>query len=499
MVEGDVESKWNKGVGPKFKFIKELGTGTYGAVIEAENTETKERVAIKKFSNIYRDTVMWTRVLREVEILSKLNSWYVVAPSGVIMNEDHGDLYLVMEYGESDIRKIFKSNLYLDPTQVKVVMYRILLGLNYLHSAYIVHRDMKPANILINNDCSIKICDFSLSRSITGLKSSEYDFGLWLRQSRTLNVTLNTFDSLMSSPSFNELVGMRSGNIPNVEEAGGEDTPEPKEEDLDEGVSVEGHKALQEETAFDMGKSKSGIQKEKDLATRQKEKRLELLEEQKGDLSKLKRELTGHVATRWYRSPELILLEKVYTTSIDMWAAGCIFCELLMMIKDNQPNPQKRKALFPGASCFPLTPDESTTNIIGGLPSAPKDQMNLIIDVVGNPKGEEISFINDEKAQNYVKGFAPRQKKNLRELFPTSTKEELHLIKKMLKFNPYYRITAKEALRHQYFADIRDKSLEVETSPVTLIADSVTGGGIKDLKALTKEIIENIGMQNIEK
>lgn len=45
--------------------------------------------------------------------------------------------------------------------------------------------------------------------------------------------------------------------------------------------------------------------------------------------------LTSHVATRWYRAPELILLEKDYGPAIDIWSAGCIFAELLSMVKVN--------------------------------------------------------------------------------------------------------------------------------------------------------------------
>jgi mitogen-activated protein kinase 1/3 len=58
------------------------------------------------------------------------------------------------------------------------------------------------------------------------------------------------------------------------------------------------------------------------------------------DLRKnLKRELTGHVVTRWYRAPELILLEKDYGEAIDVWSVGCIFAELLTMMKENVPIP----------------------------------------------------------------------------------------------------------------------------------------------------------------
>jgi len=51
----------------------------------------------------------------------------------------------------------------------------------------------------------------------------------------------------------------------------------------------------------------------------------------------MKRELTGHVVTRWYRAPELILLEKDYGEAIYIWLVGCIFAELLSMMKENVP------------------------------------------------------------------------------------------------------------------------------------------------------------------
>lgn len=75
----------------------------------------------------------------------------------------------------------------------------------------------------------------------------------------------------------------------------------------------------------------------------------------------MKRELTGHVVTRWYRAPEIILLEKDYGPAIDIWAVGCIFAELMGMMKENSPTFMDRKALFPGRSCFPLSPAKEPT------------------------------------------------------------------------------------------------------------------------------------------
>jgi mitogen-activated protein kinase 1/3 len=87
----------------------------------------------------------------------------------------------------------------------------------------------------------------------------------------------------------------------------------------------------------------------------------------------MKRELTGHVVTRWYRAPELILLEKDYGPAIDMWSVGCIFAELLGMMKENAATYLDRKPLFPGKSCFPLSPDKSVKQERNGFPYSTED------------------------------------------------------------------------------------------------------------------------------
>jgi len=87
----------------------------------------------------------------------------------------------------------------------------------------------------------------------------------------------------------------------------------------------------------------------------------------------MKRELTGHVVTRWYRAPELILLEKEYGPAIDVWSVGCIFAELLGMMKESAPTYLDRKPLFPGKSCFPLSPDKHAKEEKSGFPVSKND------------------------------------------------------------------------------------------------------------------------------
>lgn len=78
-----------------------------------------------------------------------------------------------MEYGESDLRKLFKSAIFLDQVHIQTIVYNLLCSIKYLHECNVIHRDIKPANILINEDCSVKLCDFTMSRSLTGVKTAE--------------------------------------------------------------------------------------------------------------------------------------------------------------------------------------------------------------------------------------------------------------------------------------------------------------------------------------
>merc|ERR550537_680835 len=97
-----------------------------------------------------------------------------------------------------------------------------------------------------------------------------------------------------------------------------------------------------------------------------------------------RRQLTGHVVTRWYRAPELILLSETYTEAIDVWSFGCIAAEMLNMLRENQPSASSRGPLFPGSSCFPLSPEHKKQNSNGtGMNSrGNRDQLNMIFNVI---------------------------------------------------------------------------------------------------------------------
>lgn len=81
------------------------------------------------------------------------------------------ELYIVMEHCHSDLSKLVKSKIKLDINQVKFILANLLNGLKHLHDKKIVHRDFKPGNILVNKDCTAKICDLGFARSLEGLNA----------------------------------------------------------------------------------------------------------------------------------------------------------------------------------------------------------------------------------------------------------------------------------------------------------------------------------------
>lgn len=477
-------SAWN--LGPNYLFEREVGSGAYGSVCIAVCSATKHKVAIKRFQNIFLSWQLVKRVLRELEILFLLDLPSIIKPLDIIYHQGSSDIYLVLELAQSDLLKLIRSPVFLDAQQVQVIMYRLLLALNFLHSAGIVHRDIKPGNVLVNADCSIKLCDFSLSRSIIGLKSKTYDCDLALRHSQFWGQT-SSFSSSVEIFSFEN-----SDDIDASE----------NDCDMDEKAEIKrvvycdftvqhGKKPEEKATEPKIQKKIPEVHKEHvNVEEKRRETRKILLQQSKADAPQFKRELTGHVSTRWYRSPELILLEKIYSTAIDMWATGCLFAEMLQMIKTNEPNFQNRKPLFPGTSCFPLSPSKKAKTKIAGFPVSPNDQMNTIMNFTGTPSEQDINFINDQKAENYIKNHEKKEKKSYESLFPNESQEALDLLQKLLSFNPFFRITAKEALRHKYFSKIRRKDLEIEaTAPISLLTDELIA---QDMQSFTMTIIEKI-------
>mmetsp|Transcript_37614 Transcript_37614/g.97260 ORF Transcript_37614/g.97260 Transcript_37614/m.97260 type:complete len:448 (-) Transcript_37614:150-1493(-) len=182
---------------------------------------------------------------------------------------------------------------------------------------------------------------------------------------------------------------------------------------------------------------------------------------------RLKRHLTGQVVTRWYRAPELILLQENYTEAIDIWSVGCIYAELLGMLEGTRL--EDRGPLFPGSSCFPLSPDHKHKTDYRYHTSGKHDQLNMIFNLLGTPSDMDAAKLERDDAKRYIRCFAKREGEGLRSKFPQADMESMDILGKMLRFSPTERVQVKDALDHQLFADIRDPSKETVADAIVTL------------------------------
>ncbi|XP_047319967.1 mitogen-activated protein kinase 4-like [Impatiens glandulifera] len=170
----------------KYIPIKPIGRGSYGVVCSSINRETNEKVAIKKIINVFGNRIDALRTLRELMILRLIRHENVISLKDVMMpalRNSFTDVYMVYELMDTDLHQIIKSPQPLSNDHTKFFIFQLLRGLKYLHSANILHRDLKPGNLLVNGNCELKICDFGLARTgrDDGQFMTEYVVTRWYR------------------------------------------------------------------------------------------------------------------------------------------------------------------------------------------------------------------------------------------------------------------------------------------------------------------------------
>lgn len=258
----------------------------------------------------------------------------------LIHQKPYEGLYCYQELVEYDLAKVIYSNIQFSEFHIQSFIYQIACGLNYIHGADVIHRDLKPGNILVSVDGVLKICDFGLARGIN------HEF-------------------------------------------------------MNRGKSVE--------------------------------------------------PITNYVATRWYRAPELMLSDRVYDKSVDLWAVGCIICEFY-----------GRKPLFVG-----------------------KDQLHQIqeiMKVLGSPPIDCKKTLNWKSIPANKLGY---MKVNWQDLYPyASNKLVYQLINDLLQWDPSARLTIEDVIHHQYLADIRDDDLEIKCDKIFNFDWENQYNSIYDLKDL---------------
>lgn len=166
-----------------------IGTGAYGTVYRARNRTNNTYVALKKIRVSLTEDGIPMNTLREIGLLKQLDSHE--HPNIVrLLDICHGQrsenelvMFLVFEHVDQDlasfIEKWANSKAKLSNDKIRNISREILSGVDFLHSQRIVHRDLKPQNILVTQNCHVKLADFGLAKT--------YDFEMRLT---TVVVTL---------------------------------------------------------------------------------------------------------------------------------------------------------------------------------------------------------------------------------------------------------------------------------------------------------------------
>ena len=284
-----------------------VGEGAYGIVYKCRNKETGKYVAIKKFKEI-EDKLVQKTMKRELKMLQMLKHENVVDFQDAFIYKKN--LFLVFEYVEKNLLEVLeKSPDGLNPKLIRSFVFQMCKAVHYLHKKKMIHRDVKPENLLIDENMNLKLCDFGFARKVC------------------LNEDNNNVDAM-----------------------------------------------------------------------------------------------TDYVATRWYRSPELLLSNGIYGPEVDYWAIGCIMGELA----DGNP-------MFPGEDEV-----DQLYCIIKVLGNLPQDLMKMFYE---NPiyDGKELLKVNRPESL---------ERRYMGKLGPTA----IDFLKGLLQLDPNKRINDETVFKHKYFS-----------------------------------------------
>uniref|UniRef100_A0A1A8FZ72 non-specific serine/threonine protein kinase n=1 Tax=Nothobranchius korthausae TaxID=1143690 RepID=A0A1A8FZ72_9TELE len=159
--------------------LHEIGHGSFGAVYFARNSYSNEVVAIKKMSyNGKQTTEKWQDIIKEVKFLGQLRHPNTIEYKGCYLKDNTA--WLVMEYclgSASDLLEVHKKPL--QEMEIAAITHGALLGLAYLHSHNMIHRDVKAGNILLTELGQVKLADFG-SASIASPANSFVGTPYWM-------------------------------------------------------------------------------------------------------------------------------------------------------------------------------------------------------------------------------------------------------------------------------------------------------------------------------
>lgn len=188
----------------RYRKLERIGCGSYGIVYEGRDTKTDKTVAIKKVRvDDYDQGVSWA-TLREISLMKFLSHPNIMTLQEVIHVND--DLYIILKHFDQDLRKYLKNmedgNKKMEDEQIRSYMYQLLKAIDYAHSHGVLHRDLKPDNLLVDKQGNLCVCDWGLARFYMRphLKLSPIVVTLWYRAP----------EILLESPTYGKAIDIWS-------------------------------------------------------------------------------------------------------------------------------------------------------------------------------------------------------------------------------------------------------------------------------------------------
>ena len=149
--------------------VRILGVGAYGEVILVEGKKHQHPMALKCcFDCLIDDCMALKRMYREISVLRQLHHENIVALKDIVLPKRGCDVYLAFELAQHDLEHAIRYNLIETPRGTTRVSFDIANALSFLHRAGLMHRDVKPSNILLTDCGRAKLCDFGFVRRVGG-------------------------------------------------------------------------------------------------------------------------------------------------------------------------------------------------------------------------------------------------------------------------------------------------------------------------------------------
>jgi NIMA (never in mitosis gene a)-related kinase len=152
----------------RYEWLKQIGKGSYGKVSLMRDRMTNDLVVVKTIGLKAKDQKAKNAAVKEAKVLEMMQHPNVIGYLSSFF-DSRGDFNIVLEYADGrDLQKYLETHTEVNESQVLQIFTQLILGLDYIHSQNILHRDIKTANVFLFRQGLVKLGDFGIAREISG-------------------------------------------------------------------------------------------------------------------------------------------------------------------------------------------------------------------------------------------------------------------------------------------------------------------------------------------